>query len=264
MIDRKELDARIAEIQYSRDQSPDDCIYLASLYTIRDHLFPRETEDETKSYSLASAPAAIPISAPSLMDTLHVVNPKVYDMDLSAQARDSAMATVSGYIEGLDSMLPQVQAAVSGLVAAAEAGLNSGSGGSSGSGESIAAGRQRVKSKGLSTPSRGYASGTVDAAPGWKLVGEYGPELEYFGGGESVMNARATRAFISAMNATPVSASVWHGGRSSQINMPVTVTVQGSATPETVSALRDWGDDFAQRVLDVIADAENDDRRTRL
>lgn len=106
MIERKELDARIAEIQYSRDQSPDDCIYLASLYTIRDHLFP-PTQDGPKSYSLASAPVASPISAPSfavtvsgdsdflravsgkdgeaawdvidgLMDTLKAVNPRVY------------------------------------------------------------------------------------------------------------------------------------------------------------------------------------------
>lgn len=104
MIDRKELDARIAEIRYSRDQSPDECIYLASLFTIRDHLFPEKGEE--KAYSLASAP--MPVSAPAftvtvsgdseflravsgkngeeawsvidgLMDTLHVVNPKVYD-----------------------------------------------------------------------------------------------------------------------------------------------------------------------------------------
>ena len=106
MIDRKELDARIAEIQYSRDQSPDDCVYLASLYTIRDHLFPEEKE--TKAYSLVSAPVAAPVASPafavtvsgdsdflqavsgkngeeawnvidSLMDTLKSVNPRVYD-----------------------------------------------------------------------------------------------------------------------------------------------------------------------------------------
>lgn len=107
MIDRKELDERIAEIQYSRDQSPDDCVYLASLYTIRDRLFPEDKANkEERAYSLASAPS--PVQAPSftvtvsgdseflravsgkdgeaawdvidgLMDTLKAVNPRVYD-----------------------------------------------------------------------------------------------------------------------------------------------------------------------------------------
>ena len=107
MIDRKELDARIAEIRYSRNQSPDDCIYLASLYTIRDHLFPRDIEVEPTGYSLASAPAEAPAVEPAplesygdsdflravqgkdgaaawdvmdnLMDTLKVVNQRVYE-----------------------------------------------------------------------------------------------------------------------------------------------------------------------------------------
>ncbi len=105
MIELKELDARIAEIRYSRDQSPDDCIYLASLYTIRDHLFPDGAEPT--GYSLASAPAEAPAVEPApldrygdsdflravqgkdgaaawdvmdgLMDTLKVVNQRVYE-----------------------------------------------------------------------------------------------------------------------------------------------------------------------------------------
>lgn len=106
MIELKELETRIAEIIYSRDQSPDECIYLASLYTIRDHLFKEENDNLERGYSQASAPSTI--AAPSftvsvsgdsdflravsgkdgdaawgiidgLMDTLRVVNPKVYE-----------------------------------------------------------------------------------------------------------------------------------------------------------------------------------------
>ena len=40
---------------------------------------------------------------------------------------------------------------------------------------------------------RGYATGTTSAKPGLALVGERGPELVSFHGGERVLNARATR-----------------------------------------------------------------------
>lgn len=38
MIDAREVSEAIAEIEASRNQSPGDCLRLASLYTIRDHL----------------------------------------------------------------------------------------------------------------------------------------------------------------------------------------------------------------------------------
>ena len=38
MIDAQEVSEAIAEIEASRNQSPGDCLRLASLYTIRDHL----------------------------------------------------------------------------------------------------------------------------------------------------------------------------------------------------------------------------------
>lgn len=36
----------------------------------------------------------------------------------------------------------------------------------------------------------GYAAGTFDASPGWHWVGEQGPELLYFAGGESVIDSK--------------------------------------------------------------------------
>lgn len=55
-------------------------------------------------------------------------------------------------------------------------------------------------------PNRGYAGGTLSAAPGWAWTGEMGPELILFRGGETVMNheesMRLTReAMAAAMRA---------------------------------------------------------------
>jgi hypothetical protein len=45
----------------------------------------------------------------------------------------------------------------------------------------------------------GYASGTDSATRGWHMVGEQGPELAYFGGGERVLNAADTSRAVSNM-----------------------------------------------------------------
>ena len=45
---------------------------------------------------------------------------------------------------------------------------------------------------------RGYARGTRSATPGWRWVGENGPELMHFAGGEAVYTAEQSRALMSA------------------------------------------------------------------
>ncbi len=45
----------------------------------------------------------------------------------------------------------------------------------------------------------GYATGTVNAATGFALVGERGPELVYFRGGERVLTAEETRSTLAAI-----------------------------------------------------------------
>lgn len=42
----------------------------------------------------------------------------------------------------------------------------------------------------------GYGSGTTSATPGWHMVGEYGPELRWFNGGEGVLNAGQTEKLL--------------------------------------------------------------------
>ena len=45
------------------------------------------------------------------------------------------------------------------------------------------------------------------------------------------------------------------GAGSSGVSLQVVFQIQGNATPEAVEALRDYGDEFAERVLEVMEEA---------
>lgn len=99
----------------------------------------------------------------------------VADMNLSDEAMKSAQATIQGFVDGAEGMLPRVQTVFSKIASAASTALAGASGSYSGN-----------------IP--GYAVGTESAAPGFAIVGENGPELVYFNGGETVLTAPETRA----------------------------------------------------------------------
>ena len=99
----------------------------------------------------------------------------VADMNLSDEAKESAQATIQGFVDGAEGMLPRVQTVFSKIASAASTAL-AGAGGS------------------YSGNIPGYAVGTESAAPGFAIVGENGPELVYFNGGETVLTAPETRA----------------------------------------------------------------------
>lgn len=87
----------------------------------------------------------------------------------------SAQSTIQGFVDGAEGMLPRVQTVFSKIASAASTAL-AGAGGS------------------YSGNIPGYAVGTESAAPGFAIVGENGPELVYFNGGETVLTAPETRA----------------------------------------------------------------------
>lgn len=174
-------------------------------------------------------------------------------MNLSDEARQSAQDTIQGFINGATSMLPQVTAAYTRIANAAKAALSTSGTGTAGS-----------------IP--GYAVGTQSAAPGFALVGEHGPELVYFNGGEQVMTAEETAAMresmeIQAVTFAPQLLQALHairggdalsaepGAGSSGVSLQVVFQIQGNATPEAIEALRDYGDEFAERVLEVMEEA---------
>ena len=182
-------------------------------------------------------------------------------MDLGDEAKASAQATIQGFINGAVGMLPQVTAAYNRVAAAARAALSASGTGTAGS-----------------IP--GYAVGTQSAAPGFALVGENGPELVYFNGGEQVMTAEETAAMresmeIQAITFAPqllealhaihgdgaLSAEPGAGSGAGSVELQIVFQINGSASSETVEALREYGDEFAERVLEVIEEAEYDRRR---
>ena len=182
-------------------------------------------------------------------------------MDLGDEAKASAQATIQGFIDGAVGMLPQVTAAYNRVAAAARAALSASGTGTAGN-----------------IP--GYAVGTQSAAPGFALVGENGPELVYFNGGEQVMTAEETAAMresmeIQAITFAPqllealhaihgdgaLSAEPGAGSGAGSVELQIVFQINGGASPETVEALREYGDEFAERVLEVMEEAGIDTAR---
>ena len=182
-------------------------------------------------------------------------------MDLGDEAKASAQATIQGFIDGAVGMLPQVTAAYNRVAAAAKAALSASGTGTAGS-----------------IP--GYAVGTQSAAPGFALVGENGPELVYFNGGEQVMTAEETAAMresmeIHAITFAPqllealhaihgdgaLSAEPGAGSGTGSVELQIVFQINGGASPETVEALREYGDEFTERVLEVMEEAGIDTAR---
>lgn len=189
----------------------------------------------------------------STMDELQAELAEDIDaMDLGDEAAAAGKATLQGYIDGANAMLPQVQAAYAELASAAVNAL----------GNSHAAAYNTARAKQAISTRRGYASGTNNAEPGWAMVGENGPELMFFNGGEQVLNAAETSAMqpkissdiqmmtmaaqmmamLNAHSGQGVGAiSAELGGRGAPTNISVSVPIQvtGNAGPDTLEALRE-------------------------
>jgi len=167
-------------------------------------------------------------------------------MDFGTEAAAAGKATIDGFIKGAGDQLPRVQSMYKALAQAAKNSLYPGSGGSSG----------YVPTTYL----RAYAQGTRYAQEGAALVGEYGPELVYMRGGETVFTAQQT---ASALRASPAISAELATSRVGISSAPISVTfqIEGNATPEIVHELRDYGDDFAEQVMAVIEDAQADAAR---
>lgn len=94
----------------------------------------------------------------------------------------------------------------------------------------------------------GYAEGTNNARRGWHLVGEEGPELAWFNGGERVLPAEDT-ARVLAYDDT--------GGQSTEVH----IHIPAGATAETIREARAYGEDVEKIVKRVLRDERVDTRR---
>ncbi len=109
----------------------------------------------------------------------------------------------------------------------------------------------------------GYAVGTTNAERGIAVVGEDGPELVFFNGGERVLTAAETAA-ITATDVTEARYETrYSDGGSSPISVEVNIHVEGNASDQTVESLYAYGEEFSERVRSVIAEVQDDDARRR-
>ena len=113
----------------------------------------------------------------------------VDDMELGKEAADSAKLTMDGYISQLkssgDTAVQQAQSIASRITAALSIDVSS------------AVSNAAAAVRGFTANVNAYASGTLSAEPGIALVGEEGPELVRFKGGETVYTADETEKIIS-------------------------------------------------------------------
>ena len=117
---------------------------------------------------------------------IHTMQEGVEQLNLSDEARQAALNTVEAYAEELGAGDALISASIDRVIQSAKYSI---------------LGLGRPSSNGYIPTATGilkdgYASGTDNAERGWKLVGEEGPEILFFQGGETVLNNRETREFL--------------------------------------------------------------------
>ena len=156
-------------------------------------------------------------------------------LDLSDEAAANGIATIQGFVNGASSMHSTVTQKYKELGQAAVNALKS----------QIEDATILAKVKVMTSGIEGYASGTDYATPGLKLVGENGPELMMFRGGEKVYNAAETAKML--------------GGNSVNLTVSPSITINGNASEETATVITD---EIVSQVMAALEEAGIDARRS--
>ena len=167
----------------------------------------------------------------------------VQNMDQSSEAYAAGQSTIQSFIDSANAMLPSVQAAYARIGQAAANAL-------------------RANQPSLPT-GRGYASGTDDATPGWHKVGENGPEIIWFNGGEAVWNARETNEYLNAMKKEPVPVtSGSYGDTSVHLTYAPQYHLSGASdTAEIRAMLAERDEEMKQQIREMLAEESVDAAR---
>ena len=161
-------------------------------------------------------------------------------MDMSSDAASAGAATVQAFADGAAGKLSAVTAAFQKVAAAAAAAMN------------------------VELP--GHAAGTDNAERGFAWVGERGPELMWFNGGEQVMNAQDSRNFMrQATSAEPVQAiSDRSGGSHYNIEVKPEFNITGSSNPAETEALMQQQTERMRDMIEQVFDDIESDRARRV
>lgn len=169
----------------------------------------------------------------------------VAQLDYAEEAATAAESTIQGYIDAAEDMLPAVTAAYSNVGLAA---INA-----------LYANFPTTATPETTKPS-GYASGTDYAYPGIHLVGEEGPELMFFRGGEQVLNARDTAELMRG--ADPIGAQLSSGNGGYNVTIAPQYNITGNESPEEVKAILAAHDaELIRQVREVLQEEAEDARR---
>lgn len=165
----------------------------------------------------------------------------VSEMDMSSDAAAAGAATVQAFADAASGKLAAVQSAFASVAETAKAALN------------------------ISGSLPGHAAGTDSAERGFALVGEEGPELMWFNGGETVYNAQETQRMMSAQPANAINTSVTPAAPSlanSIIVKPEFVINGGADTTEIEAMISRATDNMKIMILDTLEEAEADRERS--
>ncbi|MDE7243567.1 MAG: hypothetical protein K2O18_06275, partial [Oscillospiraceae bacterium] len=223
------------------------------------------------------------------------VQESVENMALPDEASKSARETIQAFIDQADTMQPWVQAAYNRLAQTAANALSldlyNTSRGHSGDAGNV---DLPAYASGTSNAPPGWAwvgeegpelirmRGGETVLPNeisreFSILAACGNDIAAYAGGTNNVPAVLADAMlppvgmqaVEAMYAEPVKAVPLpaalplspDSGSSAPLNVEVHIHIEGNATQETVDALRDYGDEFAEKVLEVVERHNTDSRR---
>lgn len=158
----------------------------------------------------------------------------VAKMDMSKESAAAGKATIDAFASEAENSYTRVYNAYAAIRRAAVSALNGG-------GVTV----------NLPTGGSAYAEGTDNATQGVHLVGEDGPELVYFKGGETVIPADETAAMMNqarTISATPI-VSPSDGGN---VNVNLTINVDGGGN--SVEQIHEAGEALKEQFVELLED----------
>lgn len=126
----------------------------------------------------------------NLEDYVQTAEEKIAEMDLTDDAKTSAINTVNAYASAILAQKDSAVSAVNSLVSEVQAVFNN-------SKVTYTLPEEKGDVSVYGPTERGYATGTLSAEPGIALVGEEGPELINFRGGEAVYTTDETEKILN-------------------------------------------------------------------
>ncbi|MCH5195956.1 MAG: phage tail tape measure protein [Oscillospiraceae bacterium] len=208
----------------------------------------------------------------------------IENMNMEAEAAEAAKATITAYADAILEYKGTVTDAANAVAASVAASLSFAStisvGNSPGSTSSTLLSPSELESamNFVGPKLYGYASGTSNAARGWDLVGENGPELRFFNGGETVIPTDRTQAILqdynrlidyaetangaNAQSSTAIAAIPITPSSQPSINISPSFVINGGNNDDIEEKLNKCVEQIKEAVMEAMADNEVNARRS--